>query len=60
MSYQLSAQEIGLRFRDMYGNNIGLDATIPWVSPDGEPSSDEEKMSFSRVSYQPVDLGKYV
>ncbi len=29
MSYQLSAQEIGLRFGDMYGNNIGLDATIP-------------------------------
>ena len=28
-SYQLSAQEIGLRFGDMNGNNIGIDATIP-------------------------------
>lgn len=27
--YQLSAQEIGIRFGDMYGNNIGIDATIP-------------------------------
>jgi hypothetical protein len=26
---QLSAQEIGIRFGDMYGNKIGLDATIP-------------------------------
>lgn len=25
----LSAQEIGVRFGDMYGNNIALDATIP-------------------------------
>ena len=41
-------------------SKMGLDATIPWVSPDGELSSDEERMSFSRVSYQPVDLGKYV
>jgi hypothetical protein len=29
MGYQLSAQEIGLRFGDMDGNNIGIDATIP-------------------------------
>lgn len=28
-SHQLSAQEIGIRFGDMYGSNIGLDATIP-------------------------------
>lgn len=28
-SYQLSAQEIGIRFGDMTGNNIGIDATIP-------------------------------
>ena len=28
-SQQLSGQEIGIRFGDMYGNNIGLDATIP-------------------------------
>lgn len=25
----LSAQEIGIRFGDMYGNNIALDATLP-------------------------------
>ena len=28
-SYHVSAQEIGLRFGDMNGNNIGIDATIP-------------------------------
>lgn len=28
-AYHVSAQEIGIRFGDMYGNNIGLDATIP-------------------------------
>ena len=28
-AYHLSAQEIGVRFGDMYGNNIALDATIP-------------------------------
>jgi len=28
-TYHLSAQEIGLRLGDMYGNNIALDATIP-------------------------------
>ena len=27
--YGLSAQELGVRFGDMYGNNIALDATIP-------------------------------
>ena len=41
-------------------SKMGLDATIPWVSPDGKPSSDEERESFRRVAYQPVDLGKYV
>lgn len=29
ISYQLSAQEIGIRFGDMTENNIGIDATIP-------------------------------
>ena len=28
-AYHMSAQEIGVRFGDMYGNNIALDATIP-------------------------------
>jgi len=28
-AYHLSAQEIGVRFGDMYGNNIAMDATIP-------------------------------
>ena len=28
-SCQLNAQEIGIRFGDMDGNNIGIDATIP-------------------------------
>ncbi len=29
VAYHVSAQEIGVRFGDMYGNNIALDATIP-------------------------------
>jgi len=29
MGHQVCAQEIGVRFGDMYGNNIGLDGTIP-------------------------------
>jgi len=29
ISFHLSAQEIGVRFGDMYGNNIAMDATIP-------------------------------
>ncbi len=29
IGYHLSAQEIGVRFGDMYGNNVALDATIP-------------------------------
>lgn len=28
-AYHLSAQEVGVRLGDMYGNNIALDATIP-------------------------------
>jgi len=28
-AYHLNAQEVGVRFGDMYGNNIALDATIP-------------------------------
>ena len=27
--YHLSSQEIGVRFGDMYGNNIAVDATFP-------------------------------
>lgn len=29
IGHELSAQEIGLRFGDMYENNIGIDATVP-------------------------------
>jgi len=28
-AYHVGAQEIGVRFGDMYGNNIAMDATIP-------------------------------
>ena len=39
---------------------MGLDATIPWTSPDGSPLSPEKRESFLRVGYQPVDLRRYV
>ena len=39
---------------------MGLDATIPWVTPDAGPLSPEERESFLRVGYQPVDVRRYV
>ena len=36
---------------------MGLDATIPWVAPDGHERTAEERAEFLRVDYAPVDLG---
>jgi 2,5-furandicarboxylate decarboxylase 1 len=39
---------------------MGLDATVPWVAPDGHERSLEERAEFLRVDYQPVDLESYL
>jgi len=31
---------------------MGLDATIPWRKPNGEPRSEEERAAFHRIRYQ--------
>jgi UbiD family decarboxylase len=31
---------------------MGLDATIPWYKPNGEPRSEEERAAFHRIRYQ--------
>jgi 2,5-furandicarboxylate decarboxylase 1 len=41
-------------------SKMGLDATIPWTSPDGSLLSLDERSSFRRVAYQPVDLRRYL
>ncbi|MDY7041830.1 MAG: UbiD family decarboxylase [Chloroflexota bacterium] len=33
-------------------SKLGLDATIPWVAPDGHLSSEEERAAFRRVAYE--------
>jgi UbiD family decarboxylase len=38
---------------------MGLDATVPWIAPDGHERSLEERSEFLRVDYQPVDLESY-
>ena len=39
---------------------MGLDATVPWIAPDGRERTLEERAEFLRVDYQPVDLDDYV
>ena len=39
---------------------MGLDATIPWLAPDGHERTLEERAGFQRVDYRPVDLHHYV
>jgi len=39
---------------------MGLDATVPWVAPDGHERTLEERAEFLRVDYQPVALEDYV
>lgn len=33
-------------------SKLGLDATIPWIAPDGHLSSEEERNAFRRVTYE--------
>jgi hypothetical protein len=39
---------------------MGLDATIPWIAPDGHQRTLEERLEFLRVDYEPVDLVDYL
>jgi 2,5-furandicarboxylate decarboxylase 1 len=39
---------------------MGLDATIPWIAPDGHERSEAERAEFLRVNYTPVDLDGYL
>ena len=39
---------------------MGLDATIPWRTPDGRLRSAEERAAFRRVAYDPIDLQTYL
>jgi 2,5-furandicarboxylate decarboxylase 1 len=41
-------------------SKMGLDATVPWTARDGSLLSLEERASFQRVGYQPIDLRKYL
>jgi 3-polyprenyl-4-hydroxybenzoate decarboxylase len=38
---------------------MGLDATVPWIAPDGHERTLEERLEFARVGYEPVDLDDY-
>jgi len=38
---------------------MGIDATIPWVAPDGQERTLAERVEFLRVDYEPVDLDLY-
>jgi UbiD family decarboxylase len=39
---------------------VGVDATIPWADPMGQPLTPEERAAFRKVRYGPVDLAAYV
>ena len=39
---------------------MGLDATVPWIAPDGHERTFEERAEYLRVDYEAVDLGAYV
>jgi 2,5-furandicarboxylate decarboxylase 1 len=39
---------------------MGLDATMPWIAPDGHERTLEERAEFLRVDYEPVDLDHYL
>jgi UbiD family decarboxylase len=39
---------------------MGLDATIPWTGHAGRPLGRSEREGFCKVSYVPVDLGRYL
>ena len=39
---------------------MGLDATIPWVTPDGRIRTPEERAAFLRVDYAPIAVADYL
>jgi 2,5-furandicarboxylate decarboxylase 1 len=39
---------------------MGLDATIPWLKPDGSLRSEQERAAFRKVRYAEVPLDQYV
>ena len=39
---------------------MGLDATVPWVAPDGHQRTLQERAEFLRVDYESVDLSTYL
>jgi UbiD family decarboxylase len=39
---------------------MGLDATVPWIAPDGHERSFEERAEFLRVDYEPLDVDSYL
>ena len=40
-------------------DKVGVDATIPWRKPDGEPRTGDEIAHFRRTGYTPVSLDQY-
>jgi len=42
------------------GAKMGLDATIPWLHPDGTPRSEEQFADFRRVAFGGVQLEDYL
>jgi UbiD family decarboxylase len=39
---------------------MGLDATVPWVAPDGHVRELAQRAEFLRVDYAPVELSEYL
>jgi UbiD family decarboxylase len=39
---------------------MGIDATVPWIAPDGHQRTLDERLEFLRVDYEPVDLEDYL
>jgi UbiD family decarboxylase len=39
---------------------MGLDATVPWIDHAGQPLDADERQAYRKVSYEPVDLSRYV
>ena len=39
---------------------LGLDATIPWRTPEGRLRSEEERAAFLRAGYEAVDVEEYI
>jgi len=52
-----ASQEPGQKARTA---KMGLDATIPWHTHRGGARSEEERLAFHRVSYEPVEIDGYL